>query len=103
MIVKFSNHYLEDLYQNKKVAGKPKFSDVIIKKFRQKIQILEYAESLQQIYDMKSLHFEKLSGDLDGYHSCRVDIKFRLILSIGIDAVLVKEIIVVEDLTNHYD
>jgi toxin HigB-1 len=103
MIVKFNNQYLQDLYGNKKVAGKPKFSDVIIKKFRKLVQILEYTESSQQIYDFKSLHFEKLSGDLDGYYSCRVDIKYRLILSIGIDTILVKEIIVIEDLTNHYD
>ena len=102
-IIKFSNKYLQDLYENKKVGGKPKFSDVVIKKFRQKIQILNYAESSQQIYSFKGLHFEKLSGDLSGYYSCRVDIQYRIILSIEIDAILVQEIILIEDLTNHYD
>ncbi len=102
MIVKFNNQYLQDLYQDKP-SGKPRFDNAVIKKFKKVIQILKFAETSQQVYNFKGLHFEKLSGDMAGYYSCRVDIKYRLILSIETDAILVKEIMIVEDLNNHYD
>ena len=103
MIVKFNNQYLQDLYQNKPVVGKPKFDKKIIKNFKKVIGILKYVESSQDVYGFKSLHFEKLSGNMAGYYSCRVDIKYRLILSIVHDEIKVKEIIIIEDLNNHYD
>ena len=103
MIVKFNNQYLQDIYQNRSVGGKPKFDNSVIKKFKKLILLLKSVETSQQIYNFKGLHFEKLAGDMAGYYSCRVDIKFRLILSIETDAILVREIMIVEDLTNHYD
>jgi toxin HigB-1 len=102
MIVKFSNQYLQDLYQDKPVSGKPKFDNALIKKFKKVIQILKFAENSKQIYDFKGLHFEKLVGNMAGYYSCRVDIHYRLILSIETDAILVREVMIVEDLNNHY-
>ncbi|MEO0041135.1 MAG: hypothetical protein RL329_583 [Bacteroidota bacterium] len=103
MIVEFNNKSLEDLYENKPVSGKPKFSKVVIKKFKKVVQILKYVESSQQVYDFKGLHFEKLSGNMADFYSCRVDIKYRLILSLEMDAILIKEMMIIEDLTNHYD
>jgi toxin HigB-1 len=103
MIIKFNNQYLQDIYQNKPVSGKPRFDNSVVKKFKKVIQILKFVENSKQIYNFKGLHFEKLGGDMAGYYSCRVDIKFRLILSIETDAILVREVMVVEDLNNHYD
>ena len=34
MIVKFNNQYLQDIYQNRSVGGKPKFDNSVIKKFK---------------------------------------------------------------------
>jgi toxin HigB-1 len=103
MIVKFNNQYLQDLYENKPVSGKPKFDKAVIKKFKKVILILKNVESSQQVYVFKGLHFEKLSGDMADYYSCRVDLKYRLILSIETDMILITEIMIIEDLTNHYD
>lgn len=103
MIVKINNAYLKDLYEGNKVSGKPRYDNAVIKKFKKVIQILNYVESSQRLYDFKGLHFEKLSGDRAGYYSCRVDLKYRLILSIETDEILVEEIMIVENLTNHYD
>ncbi len=102
MIVRFNNQYLEDLFENKPVVGKPIYDKNIIRKYKKVVQILKYVDTSQQIYDFKGLHFEKLSGNLTGYYSCRVDKKFRLILSFEKDEILITEIAVVEDLNNHY-
>jgi proteic killer suppression protein len=48
------------------------------------------------------LNFEALKGNLKGKYSVRVDIKYRIILRIEKDKILVEDILVVEDLTNHY-
>lgn len=103
MIVRISSQYLQDLCEGNKVGGKPRYDGSVVEKFKKVIQILKFVESSQQIYNFKGLHFEKLSGDRAGYYSCRVDIKYRLILRIETDEILVEEIIIVEDLTNHYD
>jgi toxin HigB-1 len=102
MRVIFDNQYLEDLYESPKVAGKPKFSPSVIKGFKEAIKTIKFIGSSQDLYRLKSLHFEKLKGDLDGYHSIRIDKKYRLIFSIEKDEILIQEVIIIDDLTNHY-
>ena len=53
--------------------------------------------------DSKVCILKSYQGNMAGYYSCRVDIKYRLILSIEHDEIKVKEIIIIEDLNNHYD
>ena len=61
--------------------------------------------STQEMYDLKSLHFEKLKGDLKGYYSVRINDQYRIVMSIEKNEILVQEveeIITIEGLTNHY-
>ncbi len=102
MQIRFNSQYLSDLSENLRVIGKPKFSKPIIERFKGVLKTIRLVESSQDLYRFKGLHFEKLKGNLEGYHSLRVDKKYRLIISIERDEVLVQEIAVVEDLTNHY-
>jgi toxin HigB-1 len=102
MQIRFNDPYLERLYENEKIGGKPKFSKSVIKGFKEVVKTIKFIASSQDLYHFKSLHFEKLKGDLSGYHSVRVDRKYRLVFSIESDEILIQEIIVIEDLTNHY-
>jgi toxin HigB-1 len=105
MIVLFRNQYLEDLQAGRKVMGKPKFSSPVIKRFRRLVETMRFMSSTQGMYELKSLHFEKLKGDLKGYYSVRINDQYRLIMSIEKNEILVEqveEIITIEDLTNHY-
>jgi proteic killer suppression protein len=52
----------------------------IIKAFRKRIQMIRSARDERDFYAMKSLHFEKLSGDREGQHSMRLNAQWRLIL-----------------------
>ena len=94
----FKNAYLEDLYQGKE-KGKPIYNPTIIKKFKQKIQILLQVDNVSEIYNFKSLHFEKLSN---GLHSIRIDKKYRLEFSIEKDEIYFIDILMIEELSNHY-
>ncbi len=103
MRIRFNNLYLGNLYEKGKIGGKPRFSKSVIKGFKEVILAMESMTSSIDLYHFKSLHFEKLKGDLEGYHSVRIDKKYRLILSIEKDEIFIEEVIVIEDLTNHYD
>ena len=51
-------------------------------RFLQKVQILADAISENDLYALKSLHFEKLSGNRQGQRSIRLNSQFRLIFTI---------------------
>ena len=102
MEVVFNNLYLERIFEGKKVLGKPKYGKEVIVKFKKTVLMLQFANSVSDIKRFKGLNFEALKGDYKGYYSVRVDIQYRLILRLDKNQLLVDDIIVIEDLTNHY-
>jgi proteic killer suppression protein len=102
MEVVFNNLYLERIFEGKKVLGKPKYGKDVILKFKKTVLMLQFANSVSDIKKFKGLNFEALKGDYKGYYSVRVDIQYRLILRLDKNQLFVDDIIVIEDLTNHY-
>ena len=102
MIIKFNNAYLQRIYESKHVKGKPKYSQEVIVKFKKTVLMLLYAESIKELKKFRGLNFEALKGDFKGYFSVRVDLYYRLILSVEKDSLIVTEILIIEDLTKHY-
>lgn len=103
MVIKFNNAYLQKIYEGKPLNKKPKFNEETILKFKKTVLMLQYAESITEIKKFRSLNFEKLKGNFKGYYSVRVDIRYRLILSVEEnDSLVISDVIIIEDLTNHY-
>ena len=102
MNLKFNNDYLEALFEGETVKGKPKFSRDIVVKFRKTVLLLRFVATISDLYKFKGLHFEALRGDLQGFYSVRVDIKYRLILRIEADEISLADMLIIEDLTKHY-
>jgi len=102
MIIQFNNAYLQKLFEGKQVAGKPRYSRDVILKFKKTILMLQNTESINEIKKFRGLNFEALKGDFKGFYSVRVDLSYRLILSIEKGTVVVTDVLIVEDLTNHY-
>ncbi len=102
MIVAFHNAYLQKIYEGKQVTGKPKYSNDVILKFKKTVLTLQYAESIKELRKFRGLNFEALKGDYKGYFSVRVDLQYRLILSVEKDVVKFTDVLIIEDLTNHY-
>ena len=101
MTVRFTNDYLQKLYLGLSVKGKPRYQEQVIKKFKKTILLLKNAEDLSQLKLFRGLNFEALKGDYKGFYSVRIDYLYRLILGVEQDRILVKEVLTVEDLTNH--
>lgn len=105
MEVAFADDYLLELYQGIAV-GKPKFQNSVVKKFRQRVNTLKMASSTEELRQFRSLNFEALIGDRKGYHSIRVDRKYRLILTVTGNKLQIGEVkeerVIIEEMNNHY-
>ena len=101
MIIKIENPDLLAIYQGVD-RGKSKYEESVKKRFRKTILTLQHAESIAEIKKFRGLNFEALKGNLKGKYSVRVDIKYRIILRIEKEEIVVGAILVVENLTNHY-
>lgn len=102
MIIKIPDDYLAALYQGKRLTGKPRFGHETVNGFIKTVNKLKNAESLKDIKAQRSLNFEGLKGKFKGKFSVRVDQKYRLILRIEKEEVVLVDVIVIEELSNHY-
>lgn len=55
------------------------FDRSIVKSYRMRIQYIRAAENEKAFYSMKSLHYEKLKGNLEGFYSMRLNKQWRLV------------------------
>ncbi len=102
MVIKFNSEYLELLATGEKVKGKPRYDAEVILKYRKTLKKLEVMPNTAGLKQLRSLNFEALKGDLFGLYSVRVDYRYRLLFTIEKDLLTITEIIVIEDLNNHY-
>ena len=77
MIVSFRDDWLRDFFVEDKRSKKIP-SDLENRLFR-KIQLIDDATTDQDLRAPPSNHFEKLHGDLAGFHSIRVNKQWRLV------------------------
>jgi proteic killer suppression protein len=103
MLVKFQNDYLEKLFTGKPVKGKPKHSEGVVSKFKKCVLILKNVENSMELSKFRGLNFEALKGDKKGLFSIRVDDSYRLEFSLENDMILLTEIAIIEELSNHYE
>lgn len=102
MVIKFNDKYLECLIKDEKIKGKPKFSSEVILKLKKTLKILQRMPDTKSLRTLNSLNFEALKGNRYGFFSVRVDYRYRLIFSIEQDLIVISEIIIIEEITNHY-
>ncbi|MCF8254140.1 MAG: type II toxin-antitoxin system RelE/ParE family toxin [Bacteroidia bacterium] len=105
MEIKFTKAYLEELYAfGKSNSKKYRFQKDIIKRYKNTIDKLRVANKIEDLYPIKSLNYEKLSGDKQGLESVRVNDKYRIEFSSSIEGEEPYTITICEivELSNHY-
>lgn len=105
MEIRFEKEYLKELFYNGKCSDrKHRFQPHIIKKYIDRINLLECVSSVEELYRYKSLHYEILKGEKEGISSIRVNNQYRIefIVSKREDNVSVS-ICNITELSNHYD
>lgn len=80
MDLEFNNIELADLYQGKKVKNKLyKSNPTIIKQFIKTIKFLQQTKKIEELLQLKGLHYEKLIKERIGQSSVRINDQYRLI------------------------
>jgi proteic killer suppression protein len=102
MKVAFKTKELEQLYITplNEIRGKQKFSRDVIKQYQAKVRILMIIDNLKDLYPIRSLNFEALSGNRKGQFSIRLNKQFRLIIIEAEDELIEIEII---EISKHYE
>jgi proteic killer suppression protein len=103
--INFEKEYLQELYENGKTRSKKhRFQPNVIKKYIQTIDKLRVAKNTEELYPIKSLNYERLTGDKKGLESVRVDGRYRIEFITTLegeepDSITICSII---ELSNHY-
>ena len=105
MEIEFEKEYLSNLYTEGKSGDKKhRFQPQIISKYKQTIDRLKAANKIEDLFPIKSLNYEKLSGDKNGIESVRVNDQYRIEFVSRIEGEEPKTITICEitELSNHY-
>lgn len=105
MIVEFEQEYLRDLYVNGACNDKKhRYRIDIIRRYKQGIDYLKWASRKEDLFRIKSLHFEALKGDKAGRFSIRVNDRYRIEFTIRMTSEEpILTICNILELSNHYD
>ena len=104
MEVHFEKEYLSDLYYKGKTTDKKyRFQPEVIKRYKLRIETLEDAASVEDLYPIKSLHYEVLKGDKAGLESVRVNDQYRIEFKTSkVESETIVTICNILELSNHY-
>ena len=104
MEIRFDKDYLRQLYEFGKVSDKKhRFQPQIVTRYQLRIKVLEQASCVEELYSIKSLHYEVLKGDKMGISSIRVNDQYRIEFTVTqTSSEAVVNICNILELSNHY-
>lgn len=106
MEIKFQKTYLEDLYEgNTKPYKEYKSNKQLVTQYIKTINKLKSITRIEQLYQLKSLRYEKLTGNLKGLSSVAVNMQYRIIFTevASTSDELTIDILEIEELSKHYE
>ena len=79
MEIHFDKEYLQQLYEEGKTKDKKyRFQPQMVKRYQLRIKTLEYVQNIEELYAIRSFHYEVLKGDKAGISSIRVNDQYRI-------------------------
>lgn len=104
MLVTFEEQYLEELYTIGKADGKKhRYQPQVVRGYQKAIKYLIAAKRIEDLFPIKSLHFEALHGDKDGRFSVKANDQYRVEFSVTeAEGDLLITVCNVLELSNHY-
>lgn len=102
MIVVFGKDYLKELYVTGKSDKKHRFQPDIVKRYKRRIDYLKQAGNIEELFLLKSLNYEVLSGGKKGISSIRVNDQYRIEFTVETTEEPIITICTIIELSNHY-
>lgn len=79
MKIIFEKEYREELYTTGKTKSKKyRFQPEVARKYIERVNTLRAANRVEDLFVIRSLHYEKLAGDKKGLESVRITLQYRL-------------------------
>lgn len=79
MKIIFEKKYLEEMYTTGKTKSKKyHFQPEVLRKYIETVDKLRAANRVEDLFVVRSLHYEKLAGDKKGLESVRITLQYRL-------------------------
>jgi proteic killer suppression protein len=106
MEIKFQKEYLSDLYQGiVKPYKEYKSNPQLVKQYIKTINTLKSVTRIEQLYQIKSLQYEKKEGDLKGVSAVYVNKQYRILFNelASTSDDLKIDVLEIEDLSKHYE
>lgn len=105
MKIVFEREYLQELYEFGKCKSKKyRFQPQVAKQYKKAVDFLRAAEVVEDLFPIKSLNYERLSGAKSGVESVRAGRQYRVEFTTKIcnDGVKLITICSIQELSNHY-
>jgi proteic killer suppression protein len=106
MEIKFQKEYLSDLYQGiVKPYKENKSNPQLVKQYVKTINTLKSVTRIEQLYQIKSLQYEKKEGNLKGVSAVYVNKQYRILFNevASSSDELIIDVLEIEDLSKHYE
>jgi proteic killer suppression protein len=104
MEITFAEEYLSELYYKGKTSDKKhRLQPEIIKRYKLRIEALESADCVEDLFQINALHYEVLKGDKTGISSIRVNDQYRIEFTTNkVESETVVTVYNILGLSNHY-
>jgi proteic killer suppression protein len=80
LILSFGDKTTEDIYHGRDTKAARKMSRSLWERIQVKLDLVNATVSLQDLRTLPANRLERLRGDLDGFHSIRVNQQYRLVV-----------------------
>ena len=105
MDITFNNKALEELYKTGHTSNKEyrKLPVSVIKQYIKVVNFIRAARRVEDLYIIKSLHYEKKKGDLKGIETVWINAQYRLMFNSSPDksGIIVNALLV--KISKHYE
>lgn len=83
MIVSFGDKATEDLFHGRGTSRVRRYPPKILQSAVQKLDLLNAARELRDLRSPPGNRLERLTGDLEGFHSIRINRQWRIVFQWG--------------------
>lgn len=105
MNIEFGNTALEELYTTGSTQDQQyrRLSKDIVKRYIKVVNFIKAARRIEDLFLIKSLHYEKKKGDLNGVDAVWINEQYRLLFTSSPDAdgIIVNTLLI--EISKHYE
>jgi len=105
MNIKFENAALEELYATGKTKDHQykRLSNDIVKRYIKVVNFIKAVRRLEDLFLIKSLHYEKKKGDLKGVDAVWINDQYRLLFKSSPDETGIIVNALLTEISKHYE